>query len=98
MPGAYTSSGPAAPAAVNGRSHSTGLPSRDDLLATGQQIPEVQLNLHVYDAKTASRFVIVNGQRTREGEVLANGVRVDEVTPDGAVMSYRGARFLLPIQ
>jgi general secretion pathway protein B len=96
--GSGAMNGPAAPAAANGRSHSTGLPSRDDLIASGQaQIPDVQLNLHVYDSKPAARFVIVNGQRAHEGEVLANGVRVDEVTSDGAVLSFRGARFLLPI-
>ena len=54
--------------------------------------------LHVYDRNPAARFVFINGQRAREGEVLQNGLRIDEIRADGTVLSFRGARFLVPIQ
>ncbi len=82
-----------------GSAQTSGVPSRDDLVAAGQGgIPEANVSLHVYDKNPAARFVFVNGQRAKEGDVLANGIRVDEIRADGAVLSFRGARFLVPIQ
>lgn len=75
------------------------IPSRDDLVASGMgDIPPAALSLHVYDKNPAARFVFVNGQRAREGDTLQNGLRVDEITAEGAVLSFRGSRFLLPLQ
>jgi general secretion pathway protein B len=89
----------AGPARSPGSAQTSGVPSRDDLVAAGQNgIPEANVSLHVYDPSPAARFVFVNGQRAREGDVLANGIRVDEIRADGAVLSFRGARFLVPIQ
>jgi hypothetical protein len=34
--------------------------------------------------------------KLREGEALPEGVRLESVTPEGAVMSFNGSRFLLP--
>jgi general secretion pathway protein B len=89
----------AGPARSPGSAQTSGVPSRDDLVAAGQGgIPEANVSLHVYDKNPAARFVFVNGQRAKEGDVLANGIRVDEIRADGAVLSFRGARFLVPIQ
>jgi general secretion pathway protein B len=89
----------AGPARSPGSAQTSGVPSRDDLVAAGQGgIPEASVSLHVYDQNPAARFVFVNGQRAKEGDVLANGIRVDEIRADGAVLSFRGARFLVPIQ
>jgi len=70
-------------------------PSRDELLARGEQLPEVRLDLHVYDTDPAKRFVFLNMRKLREGESLPDGVRVDEITPGGAKLSYRGTQFAL---
>lgn len=69
------------------------LPSRDELLAQGSAIPELRLDLHVYDVDPAKRFVFINMRKLREGETLPDGVRVEEITQSGARMSYRGMRF-----
>jgi general secretion pathway protein B len=71
------------------------LPSRDDVLAKGIQLPDLKLDLHVYAEKPAERFVFINMRKLREGESLPEGVRVDAVTPQGADLSYRGTRFTL---
>lgn len=93
-----TGTDPAAARATGG-AQTSGVPSRDDLVAAGQgAIPEANLSLHVYDRNPAARFVFINGQRAREGEVLQNGLRIDEIRADGTVLSFRGARFLVPIQ
>ncbi|MEO8016582.1 MAG: general secretion pathway protein GspB [Pseudomonadota bacterium] len=71
------------------------LPSRDEVLAQGTQLPELRLDLHVYDADPAKRFVFINMRRLREGESLPEGVRVDAITQNGARLSYRGTSFTL---
>jgi general secretion pathway protein B len=79
-----------------------GVPSnyatREALVARGQNVPEVALSLHVYDADPARRFVFVNGQRGRDGETLPNGLRIEQILPEGAVLSWNGNRFFAPLQ
>ena len=73
------------------------LPSRDDLLAAGAAIPEANLNMHVYDASPALRFVLLNGQRLREGEVSREGLRVEQILPEGVLLGAGGTSFMLSI-
>ena len=70
-------------------------PSRDEVIAQGVQLPELRLDLHVYAPKPADRFVFINMRKLREGESLPEGVRVEEITPTGADLSFRGKRFSL---
>jgi general secretion pathway protein B len=72
-----------------------GVPSRDEMLAKGTQIPDLRMDLHVYDADPAKRFVFINLRMLREGESLPEGVRVDEITQNGVELSYRGKRFAI---
>jgi general secretion pathway protein B len=74
---------------------SADLPSRDEVLARGTQLPDLRLDLHVYDPAREKRFVFINMRKLREGESLPDGVRVDEITPTGAKLSYQGSQFAL---
>ncbi len=75
----------------------SGVPLYQDLSSTpGTQLPQLRLDLHVFAARPEERFVMVNMHKLREGDTLPEGVRVDSITPEGAVMSYNGTRFLLP--
>jgi len=71
------------------------LPSRDEVLAQGAQLPELRLDLHVYAVNPAERFVFLNMRKLREGEALPEGVRVEQITPNGVDLSYQGKRFAL---
>jgi general secretion pathway protein B len=71
------------------------LPSRDEVLAKGTQLPDLKLDLHVFAQNPSERFVFINMRKLREGESLPEGVRVDAITPRGADLSYRGTRFSL---
>jgi len=71
------------------------VPSRDEVLAQGTQLPELRLDLHVYDADPAKRFVFVNMRKLREGDSLPEGVRLDVITQTGAKFSFRGTQFTL---
>ena len=69
--------------------------SADEAIAQGVQLPDLRLDLHVYSPKPADRFVFINMRKLREGESLPEGIHVEEITPSGAVLSYRGKRFEL---
>jgi general secretion pathway protein B len=91
---AVEATGPAtAPEAAGARPT---LPSAAALAAEGVAVPALRLELHVYHRdRPADRLVIVNGNRYREGEPLAEGPRVVTIDPTGVVLSYQGREFLL---
>ena len=43
------------------------------------------------------RFVLLNGQRLREGEVSREGLRVEQILPSGVLLSTGGTSFMLSI-
>ncbi len=59
-------------------------------------LPPLHLDLHVYAKDPKDRFVMINMHKLGEGGTLPNGVHVDAIRPDGAVLSYHGTQFLLP--
>jgi general secretion pathway protein B len=74
-----------------------GVPLYQDAAATpGVDLPQLRLDLHVYAAHPQDRFVMINMHKLHEGDSLPEGVRVENITPEGAVMSYNGSRFMLP--
>ena len=77
------------------RGTAAGVPLYQDAAAT-TQLPQLRLDLHVFAAAPQDRFVMINMHKLREGDSLPEGVHVDSITPDGAVLSYHGSKFLLP--
>ena len=43
-------------------------------------------------------FRSINNSMLREGASIAPGLKLDEITPDGMVFSYKGYRFKRSIQ
>jgi general secretion pathway protein B len=79
------------------RGTASGVPLYQDVSATpGTQLPQLRLDLHVFAARPQDRFVMINMHKLREGDTLPEGVRVDSITPEGAVLTYNGWKFLLP--
>jgi hypothetical protein len=64
----------------------------------GANLPELKLDLHAYSANPEERFVFLNMMKLREGQSTPAGVRVENITPDGAVLSWQGSRFFLQRQ
>jgi hypothetical protein len=64
--------------------------------AAATQLPQLRLDLHAYAVRPEDRWVIINMHKVHEGDSLPEGVRVESITPEGAVLSYQGSRFLLP--
>ena len=71
------------------------VPSRDEVLAQGAQLPDLRLDLHVYDPDPSKRFVFINMRKLREGESLPEGVQLIQITQNGAKLSFRGTQFSL---
>jgi general secretion pathway protein B len=74
------------------------LPTSADIAAGGTALPEMHLDIHVYSAKAADRFVFVNMRKYTEGQALKEGPTLERITADGAILNHRGLRFLLPRQ
>jgi general secretion pathway protein B len=83
------------PAAATPDIDITTLPKVQDLLAAGVTLPQLTLNLHVYDPQPANRYVLLNGRRTREGEITTEGARIVQITATGLVLEWRGRRMFL---
>ena len=66
--------------------------------AAGANLPELALNLHSYSANPADRFIFLNMMKLREGQATPQGVRVETITPDGAILSWQGSKFMLQRQ
>jgi general secretion pathway protein B len=58
-----------------------------------QEIPAMKVQLHAYANKPSERLVSINDIRMREGESLMLGLRLEQITPDGMIFSYKGYRF-----
>lgn len=71
------------------------LPTAQDLVAQGVSLPALQLLLLAYDDLPANRYVLLNARRLREGDEVADGIRVETIVPSGVVLNARGRRFVL---
>lgn len=58
-----------------------------------QEIPEMAVQLHSYSSKPGERLVYINSKRLREGDSVMPGLRLEQITPDGEIFSYKGYRF-----
>ncbi len=56
-------------------------------------LPSFSVTALLYSGSPASRMVRVNEQMMREGQELAAGVKLEEITRDGLIFSYRKFRF-----
>lgn len=73
------------------------LPRLAHLLPSEREgLPPLHLSMHVYDPEPGARFVLIDGKRYRQGDSIAQDIVVETIRSDGAVLSYRGRRFLLP--
>jgi len=50
-------------------------------------IPDIRLTGHVYSNDPGLRLVIIDSVVRREGDLISDGLRLQEITQDGAVFS-----------
>ncbi len=60
-----------------------------------RQLPELAVTIHVYSPEESQRILFINNREYRRGDQVQDGLRVEEVIPDGALLSLHGERFKL---
>ncbi len=65
--------------------------------ATRKLLPPLKLSMHLWNETAAQRFVILDGQKLREGDVLGELV-VERITRDGAVLVWRGSQLKVELR
>jgi general secretion pathway protein B len=63
-----------------------------------QTLPDFAVSTHLYSSDESSRMVRINGQLLREGQYLTTGLKLEEITEDGAIFSYHGYRFRIGLK
>jgi general secretion pathway protein B len=75
------------------------LPTIGEIDLSGQPaLPDLHLDVHVFAAQPADRFVYIDMRKYREGAALADGLTLERIRRDGVVLNYHGLRFVLPRQ
>lgn len=59
-----------------------------------RQIPELDVNVHVYSKVNEERFVLVKMSRYQEGDELPGGMILERILEDGMLLSFRGRTFV----
>lgn len=62
-------------------------------LAIQQELPSMSISVHAYSSKARERLVGINGRLLHEGENAAPGLKLEQITPDGMILSYKGYTF-----
>jgi general secretion pathway protein B len=60
------------------------------------ELPPYLMTVHVYDLDRGRRFVLINGVKYREGERTREGITVERILAQGAVLSHKGNPFYVP--
>lgn len=82
---------------VPAKTKTTALLTFNDLRAGGTfDVPDLNIDIHVYSDKPADRFVFINMNQYRENSTLTEGPLVKEITTEGVILEYLGSVFLLP--
>jgi general secretion pathway protein B len=70
------------------------LPMAELPVAIQRELPSMTIQLHAYSGNPAERLVSINSHMLEEGGILAPGLKLEQITPDGMIFSYKGYRFL----
>ncbi len=92
-------SGPAAPG-LTPAIHAPGAPPATGELLSYSQLPvqiresiPIAMTMLVYSKIAEKRSITVNSWKLAEGQEVSPGLKVEEITSDGALFSYQGYRF-----
>jgi general secretion pathway protein B len=58
-----------------------------------QNLPDFSISVHIHGDDPKSRMTRINDHMLREGQELSGGLRLEEITLDGVILSYDKYRF-----
>jgi general secretion pathway protein B len=71
-----------------------GIPHQRQLAFDLQRaIPDLAISVHLFSAAPSSRLVRINNTIYREGDLIDSELKLEEITPDGVILSFRNKRF-----
>ena len=87
------------PATVDTPQDAVEIPNFENLSSTRRaRLSPLKLTAHVHATqRPQASFVTLNGERLREGQQAASGLRVVHIERDGVILEDDGKRFRLPI-
>ena len=62
-------------------------------LSVQQELPAMTISVHAYSANPGSRLVGIDNRILREGEYVIPGLKLEQITPDGMILGYKGYSF-----
>ena len=62
-------------------------------LAIRQGLPAMTISVHAYSGNPRNRMIGIGSKVLREGDAVAPGLQLEEITPDGMIFGYKGYRF-----
>jgi general secretion pathway protein B len=62
-------------------------------LAIRQGLPAMTISVHAYSGNPRNRMIGIGSRIFREGDAVAPGLQLEEITPDGMIFGYKGYRF-----
>jgi general secretion pathway protein B len=62
-------------------------------MAIRQELPSFSVSVFLYSDEPASRLININGHTLKEGQYLADGLKLEEIIPNGLIFSYHNFRF-----
>jgi len=65
-------------------------------LALRGKLPPFSMSVHIYDVDPARRFIYINGLKLREQGQSREGIKVERIVAEGAVLNYGGEPFFMP--
>ncbi|MDH5202276.1 MAG: general secretion pathway protein GspB [Nitrospirota bacterium] len=63
-----------------------------------QSLPAFAISVFLYSEDPTSRMVKINGQMMREGQYLTAGLKLEEITSEGVILSYKNYRFRIGLK
>ena len=62
-------------------------------LSLQQELPPMTISVHAYSGRPGDRMVGINNRMLREGDYLVPGLKLEQITPEGMILSYKGYSF-----
>ena len=64
--------------------------------AIRKEIPEIKLNIHVYDEQPENRIAIINGTRFAIDDMITDQLLLKDILVNGILLDYNGNEFFIP--
>ena len=58
-----------------------------------EEVSKIKISVHAYSNTPAHRLVGIGSRILHEGDYLIPGLKLEEITPDGMILGYKGYRF-----